>query len=100
MSEGHGAWWADRSAGAPPALVACAERYLPPGQVADPAVLGTAGLTALESTLRLGPHRGAALDLLAADALVTAALQAQAELAPAGLLARAQFLRRTAAGLA
>lgn len=100
MNAGLGAWWSHRTAGAPPALVHCAEGYLEPGLAADPAALGAAGLRALEATLRLGPDRRAALDLLAADALVTAALQAEAELAPGRLLASARALRHMASGIA
>jgi hypothetical protein len=55
--------------------------------------LGAAGLRALEATLRLGPERPAALDLLAADALVTIGLQSKAEHDPAGLGALARALR-------
>jgi hypothetical protein len=58
--------------------------------------LGAAGLLALEATLRLGPERPAALDLLAADALVTMALQARAEHDPARLGELARVLRRNA----
>ena len=100
MSADLGAWWSDRTAGAPPALVRCAERYLEPGWPAEPFALGAAGLRALEVTLRLGPDRRAALDLLAADALVTSALQAEAELAPHRLVTSARTLRHLASGTA
>lgn len=100
MSAGLGAWWNHRTAGAPPALVQCAAGYLEPGSSADPAALGAAGWRALEATLRLGPDRRAALDLLAADALVTAALQAEAEFTPGRLVASARALRRMASGVA
>ena len=57
---------------------------LPPGPtIADS--LAQAGSRALERALEQPNDRSAALDLLAADALVTLALLAQAEQEPAGL---------------
>jgi hypothetical protein len=53
-----------------------------------PESLGQAGSHALKRALEQPNDRAAALDLLAADALVTLALLAQAEQAPGGL---AQF---------
>jgi hypothetical protein len=53
------------------------------GGVAD--ALARAGATALERVLAAPGDRSVALDLLAADALVTLALLAQAEHAPAAL---------------
>lgn len=89
-------WLARRSEGAPDALRARALAYVPEREVPSAEALGAAGLTALEATLGLGPDRPAALDLLAADALVTLALQAQAEHDPAGLEELARALRRNA----
>lgn len=49
------------------------------------AILANAGQAALERVLAHTGDRSAALDLLAADALVTLGLQAQAQDAPEGL---------------
>ena len=79
---------ARRSEGAPDALRDAGPRLCRRGRgvAASAETLGAAGSTALEATLGLGPGAAArALDLLAADALVTLALQAQAEHDPAGL---------------
>jgi len=54
--------------------------------------LATSAMEALESSLAQGTTRAAALDLLAADGLVTLALLAQAEAYPAGLAAFARSL--------
>ncbi len=62
--------------------------------------LGQAGMAALEAAIRQGADRTVALDLLAADALVTLALLAQAESAPADLGAFAGQLRAQAAARA
>ena len=80
-------WFAEQSAGAPPALRARAAQYLaaqPAGS--DPAlVLASAAREALAASLACAGDRAAALDLLAADALVTLALKARATSDPAGL---------------
>lgn len=89
-------WLQRRAEGAPDLL---RERALAYAQEGDPAAagsLGAAGLRALHATLNLGPDRRAALDLLAADALVTLALLARAEADPAGLADLARSLRRDA----
>lgn len=89
-------WLARRSEGAPEALRERALAYVPEPAEPSAEALGAAGLAALEVTLGLGPDRPAALDLLAADALVTLALQAKAEHDPAGLGELARALRRNA----
>ena len=86
-------WLARHTSGAPPALrrrvselasAACVE-----GSIAER--LADAGRSALSAVESHHGDRSAALDLLAADALITLALLAQAEVAPAALadLARA-----------
>ena len=81
------AWFHEESAGAPPALRARAASYLERASVSDdPAAdLAAAAGAALSATLAHRGGRDVALDLLAADALVTLALKAQAERNPAGL---------------
>ena len=90
-----GAWIQRRSAGAPDPLRERALAYVGEGDESAES-LGAAGLRALRATLNLGPDRRAALDLLAADALVTLALLARAETNPAGLADLARSLRRDA----
>lgn len=90
------AWLQRRSEGAPALLRERVLAYAQEGEPAGPESLGAASLRALDATLNLGPDRSAALDLLAADALVTLALLAQAEADPAGLAGLAQSLRRAA----
>ena len=88
-------WIQRRSEGAPDLLRERALAYAGEGDAAAES-LGAAGLRALHATLNLGPDRRAALDLLAADALVTLALLARAEADPAGLADLARSLRRDA----
>jgi hypothetical protein len=87
------AWYEAESAGAPEVLRARAAHYLdavPPD--ADPASgLAFAASRALAATLAQSGGREAALDLLAADALVTLALKARAQQDPRG---RAEFAVR------
>lgn len=75
-----GVWFADRTAGAPPVLRQRAGEYF---DGADAAPLADRLVAASEAALRAaighGESRAAALDLLAADALVTLALLAAAE---------------------
>lgn len=59
------------------------------------ATLATAGQAALEGVLSHPGDRSAALDLLAADALITLALQAQAQDAPGRLEEFATSVLRT-----
>lgn len=90
---GSRAWLQRHAAGAPAPLRERALAYLREDGLPVPEELGAAGLRALGATLDLGPDRRAALDLLAADALVTLALLAKAESDPAGLGALARTLR-------
>lgn len=74
-------WLASHTAGAPDAL---RERVLAWAALTDPGQplperLSDAGHAALEAVLHSGQDRSVALDLLAADALVTLAFLAQAE---------------------
>ena len=55
--------------------------------------LATAGERALDAAVASGEDRAAALDLLAADTLITLALLAQAEIDPAALGSAARRLR-------
>jgi len=88
-----------RTGPAPDALRRRAAEWLeqiPPGP--DPAArLARAADRALAAALALGEGRAAALDLLAADALVTLALLARAESAPGALADFAAALVTTAA---
>lgn len=81
------AWFQEESAGAPAALRARAASYLERGAVSEDraADLAAAAGAALAATLAHPGGRDVALDLLAADALVTLALKAQAERNPADL---------------
>jgi hypothetical protein len=92
-------WIAERTAAAPPVLRARVGEYLDqtPTRGTIAARLATAAGLALDRVLARGQERSAALDLLAADSLVTLALLAQAEEAPAGLEAFAADLVRAAA---
>jgi hypothetical protein len=93
-------WFAEQSAGAPQALQARAAYYLEAhAGGSDPAlVLAAAARDALAASLDYAGDRAAALDLLAADALVTLALKARATTDPAGLGAFAAELSHTGAG--
>ena len=87
-------WFAARTATAPSVLrdrVADYFRRTPDeGGVSR---LEMAGARALNAAIEAGQHRAAALDLLAADALITLALLALAEDDPASLGALARGLR-------
>jgi hypothetical protein len=94
------AWFAQHAAGAPDALRARAAEHLAavPASASAPATLAAAAEHALAAVLSLGRDRAAALDLLAADALVTLSLLAQAEAGPAELdRFAATLVRRPAA---
>ena len=86
-----GAWLEQHTARAPEALRRRVTGYAVaaagPG-IADS--LAEAGRTALRHAVEGGDDRSAALDLLAADALVTLALLARAEQHPEGLAAFAR----------
>jgi len=90
------AWLEARSAGAPPALRQRVRDHLASAPQGDDVAtrLAEAGGIALRAALAQGRSRAAALDLLAADALVTLALQAQAESNPGELAAFARRLWR------
>lgn len=93
------AGWLDRhTAAAPPALRArVREHVFSVGREAPvPAVLAEAGAAALDHVVAHPGDRSVALDLLAADALITLALLAQSEEAPASLEAFAASLLRAA----
>ena len=85
MSEAARDWLESREA-APPALH---ERMIHWAAAADAEEaqlgLGQAALAALQRALELGPARAAALELLAADALVTYACEAAAGIGSAAL---------------
>lgn len=88
------AWVRTRLAGAPPALLEAMLAALPPGSTrAVPDALAEAARS-LYAELE-GVARADALPLLAADALATHALEAQAEADPEGIAALAE---RMAAG--
>ena len=89
------AWFLAKSGGSPIALRDRAGRYVGAVEGAGgvAATLAAAGLEALRRTVHSSGDRSAALDLLAADALVTLALLAQAETEPAGLAAFAHRWR-------
>ena len=76
-------WLDQHTSQAPPALRARIRQYaLLASGASLPHVLASAGQTALDQVLSHSGDRSAALDLLAADALVTLALLAQAETNP------------------
>lgn len=89
-------WYAGRSHGAPEALHGRVRDYLSsaPQGATDAETLAAAAAAALAAVMPQGRDRAAALDLLAADALVTLALLAQAETAPEGLGRFAEHLVR------
>ncbi|MFL5401936.1 MAG: hypothetical protein ACJ8BF_03880 [Gemmatimonadales bacterium] len=76
--------WLERHTNqAPPALRARVTFYaLHAAGPSLPLILASAGQTALQEVLEHSGDRSAALDLLAADALITLALLAQAESSP------------------
>lgn len=93
-SPGDAAWLTAHTAGAPERLRA---RVLSHHEAAtDPSAIGRlaeAGERALGAAMAAGADRAAALDLLAADALITLALLHAAERDPATLAAQAASLR-------
>lgn len=94
MSNADLAWFAERTAAAPELLRDRAEEYV--RDIVDAegvSRLAAAGSWALGAAIATGEDRAAALDLLAADALITLALLAQAERDPAELAAVARALR-------
>ena len=92
------AWLDARIAGAPPRLAERARHFAGVAAGDEPGErLAAAGLRALEAAESLGRDRAAALDLLAADALITLALLETAEREPGRLAVTAAELRRQAA---
>lgn len=91
--------WLDRhTAAAPPALRSRVREHVLTvrSEGAGPVVLAAAASRALDSVVAHPGDRSVALDLLAADALITLALLAQAQEAPAELGAFATSLLRAA----
>lgn len=94
MSSGDEAWVEARIAGAPVTLAERVRAFLVEAPDADPVDrFATAGRSALAAAESRGADRGAALDLLAADALITLALLAVAERSPGRLAEEAARLR-------
>jgi hypothetical protein len=93
------AWFEGHVEGAPAVLVDRARRFLEaadhPGEAVDD-VLAEAGTRALTAAIGAGAGRDAALDLLAADALITMALHATAATDPDRLGDQARGLRQLA----
>jgi len=91
-------WFREQSAGAPAALRDRAERYLQRQSPDAPraTALAAAAREALAATLAHPGDRAVALDLLAADALVTLALKASAGEDPEGL---GRFARELGSGV-
>lgn len=73
------AWLETREAGVPASLVARMRHYLAGGADPLPERLARAGLDALRAALQAPDERASAMDLLAADALLTAAFEAAAD---------------------
>lgn len=94
-------WFTDRSEGAPGALRERSAAFV--RQVADQPDpsrrLARAAMDALAAALARPSDRAAALDLLAADALLTLSLLRQAETHPAALASFAADLRAAGAAV-
>lgn len=86
-------WLESQVAGAPADLVRRTLEFARAEGPVTPDSLARAGRRALDAAVGASPDRGAALDLLAADALVTLALAAQVETDPADLETFAARLR-------
>jgi hypothetical protein len=78
-------WLRDRLPGAPGPLLDCMVRALPADAPGVPDALATAALSLYAQVAGGGGGRQDALPLLAADALLTHAFQAQAETDPDGV---------------
>lgn len=89
------AWLAERTEGAPEELRQRVVAWAGMAEAGDSTAmtLGHAGMAALDAAIEQGGDRAVALDLLAADALVTLALLAEAEQDPPELGAFARRLR-------
>lgn len=94
MTDEMAAWFTARTQGAPEQLRVASEEWwhAASGDATGPR-LADAGRLALDAAIAAGSSRDAALDLLAADALVTLALLAEAEADPIALGRRAAELR-------
>ena len=94
-------WFLAESAGAPEALRQRAAQYLagPVSGAEAPTVLADAAAAALRDTLAHSGDRSIALNLLAADALVTLALLAIAQRHPGRLAEFAGQLRAAGAAI-
>jgi len=94
-------WLARSASGAPAELVDRASAWLARTEQAGSASeqLARAGRAALQAAIDSTEGRPAAADLLAADALVTLALEARAAEDPAGLGAFAARVRRDGAAI-
>ncbi|HET9065057.1 MAG TPA: hypothetical protein VFN22_04470 [Gemmatimonadales bacterium] len=91
------ACFASAAAGAPAALAARSRVYLPgTSESTHPSRLAQASRLALVASMQGGSRRDQALDLLAADALLTMALLVTASEQPAALLQVATGLRHEA----
>lgn len=93
-------WLERRRVGSPPDLfdrvrfwLDTVERVGDPEEIPVPEALARAGRAALEHVTASEGNRAAALDLLAADALVTFAMEACAESAPESLADFARAVR-------
>jgi hypothetical protein len=82
-------WIRERLTDAPPSLLDAMAGALPAEAPSVPEALADGALRLLEAVARGGGGREDALPLLAADALLTHAFQAQAEADPAGVAALA-----------
>lgn len=78
-------WLRERCACAPPRLLQTMLAALPPEPLAIPEALGEGALALCRQVLQGTGGREDALPLLAADALLTHAFEAQAEQDPAGI---------------
>ncbi|HEX7241957.1 MAG TPA: hypothetical protein VF263_16865, partial [Longimicrobiaceae bacterium] len=83
-------WIRERLADAPPALLDAMAAALPTDAPSVPDALAAAAAALLEAVARGSGGREDALPLLAADALFTHALEAQAEADPDGIPALAE----------
>ena len=98
---GTAAWFSEQCAGAPGLLRARAAAYLEAAPIYHnpPDALAGAAAAALRDTLAHQGDRSIALNLLAADALVTLALLATAQRDPGGLARFAARLREAGAAI-
>lgn len=85
-------WLEERLGGAPETLAVRVRMLAADGE--DPATLADSGAAALDAAVSIGSNRSAALDLLAADALITLALFRVGTTDPGRLEGFAAGLRR------